>query len=555
MILKQITLSNFGPFAEGTAVDIEPDVTVITGPNDVGKTFALRAIEVLCSDQSIAAHEVNEDRIREFRGKWTTDKEICCKAVFETTGSDHSLRGLPRGTKPHSLVTVERVLTENGGQVREILSGSVRSNLEIPLRNAPAVVKLPPASEVRQELNLHELTEAESQLLRLGFGSGFTVAQHTSIDPRTRSFRITNAERHLNDKLAQIFPSTMSLRFRLIEIGSNPEHLGIGLIDQHGGFTMLGSRGAGVRKLLNVMGTLLRVNPAEGHTIVVYDEPETSLHSDAQHMLRRLLEGLAVHSGVQVIYTTHSSAMINTCRPHALRVLKRERRDEKAVSVFVKNPSRENYTLIRSSMGITPADSLLYAPVTVIVEGSTEVHCIPVVLEKLVNAGVIPRDQLENVLSMTHFLDGEGCSFEYMCRLAKSQNAKPIVFLDGDKATEIQKIHAKHPEIPVIDLPSKTEFEQIVPCRIYLQAVARLLEDTTGNVCEEAFQSWEERAQPRQSVLFSKRVEQWLRDEFDIGIRKPSAMREALINAEVTDVVTAPFVKLFDTMVKVAGTF
>ena len=85
--------------------------------------------------------------------------------------------------------------------------------------------------------------------------------------------------------------------------------------------------------------------------------------------------------------------------------------------------------------------------------------------EEALRDGVIAPETLETLLSQAHILDGEGSSFEYMCRLAKSQNAKPVVFLDGDKQADIVKINEKHPEVPVILLSSGIEFEQIVPRR------------------------------------------------------------------------------------------
>ena len=75
--------------------------------------------------------------------------------------------------------------------------------------------------------------------------------------------------------------------------------------------------------------------------------------------------------------------MVNTLRPQSIRILERKRVNEKAVSLFVNNASRENYTLVRSSLGVSPADSLLYAPITIIAEGSTEIQCLPLVLKKL----------------------------------------------------------------------------------------------------------------------------------------------------------------------------
>ena len=40
---------------------------------------------------------------------------------------------------------------------------------------------------------------------------------------------------------------------------------------------------------------------------------------------------------------------------------------------------------------------------------------------------------VDNILDQIHFLGGEGDSVEFFVCLAKSQNAKVVVFLDGEK--------------------------------------------------------------------------------------------------------------------------
>lgn len=554
MILKSIKPNHFGPFASGTTLHLEPDVTVITGPNDAGKSLALRAIEILCTQKTIDGHEVNRDRTGEFNGKWNDDSDIACVGHFEVTEAGSVKKGLPKNTKPGSIVAVRRRMNTAKGNIFEIQIGTSRTMVEAPFASPPQILKLPLATEVRQEINFGDMNEAEDYLVGLGFGAGFSLDQHKNLDQINRSFRVSEAEERLNAKLRQILPVTLPLSFKLLEVGAQPELLGIGLVDEHRGYAPLGSRGTGVRRLLNVMGALLRVNPDDGHTIILYDEPETSLHADAQHMLRRLLESVASLPTVQVVYTTHSPAMVNTLRPHSVRVLVRRRVKEKAVSEFVSNPSQQNYALVRSSLGVSPADSLLYAPITIIAEGSTEIQCLPIVMKKLFANDKDASATLESLLSQSHILDGEGSSFEYMCRLAKSQNAKPVVFLDGDKRKDIEKIKEMHPEVPVISLSSGIEFEQIVPRAKYIQAAANVLGEDSERVSEPAFLEWEQKAALRSSVMFSKRVERWLRDDFDKPLYKPLVMRKAIELTELGELQSEPFVQLFDAMRKLAGT-
>ncbi|MHB0960112.1 MAG: ATP-dependent nuclease [Pirellulaceae bacterium] len=552
MILRSIVPRHFGPFALGTTLQIDPEVTVLTGANDTGKSLALRAIEILCTDKPIESYEVNRYRTGEFSGKWEDDPEIVCTAVFETTEVGLKKKGLPRGTRPGATVTVTRRMATANGTITEIRDGNGLSNPQIQFNNPPTVLKLPLATEVGQEIKLDNLSEAESDFIRLGFGSAFSFEQHTSISPVDRSFRVREAETKLNMKLREVVPVAMPLEFVLLGVPEQPALLAVGLVDKYKGFAPLASRGAGVRRLLNVMGALLRLDPDDGHSIILYDEPETSLHADAQHMLRRLLESLGAHPNIQVVYTTHSPAMINTLRPHTIRVLERKRVKDKAVSEFVNTAFSENYCLVRSSLGISPSDSLLYAPITVIGEGPTEIRCLPFMLRKLTDSGIIDSGVVESLLCQTHMLDGQGSSCEYMCRLAKSQNAAPVVFLDGDKSLDVQQFNEKHPDVPVIVLPRGKEFEDLVPKATYIQAAADVLEDKTGNMTEAAFLQWERAASLRPSVMFSKRVERWLRDEFDKPLPKPLVMQKAIEMADVALIESKPFEQLIQAMQQVS---
>ena len=550
MILKSITPRHFGPFAADSVLYLDRDVTVLTGPNDVGKSLALRAIQILCTDAGASAHEIHRDRIGEFDGRWEDDSDVCCEADFELTEQTIAGGGLPKDWKPGATIHVRKRMTVRSrvAQVTEMRNGGQKQNPKFDLDRFPSVLVLPLESEIRETIDLGTMSEAETNFVRLGFGSKFSLEQHRALSEINRSFRIDEAVEKLNSRLKVIVPRTMNLRFKLLEVAGKPEVLGVGLVDEHSGYAPLGSRGAGVRRLLNVMGALLRLDPRTGHSIILYDEPETSLHSDAQHMLRRLLESLAAHPSTQVIYATHSPAMINTLRPNSVRVLERRRQSEKAVSCFVSDAFSGNYSLVRSSLGISPADSLLYSPITVVVEGPTEVRALPLILLKLAEAGIVDRSLLDVLLPQIHLLDGEGAKFEYMCRLAKSQRAQPVLFLDGDKSGELQKIREKHAEVPIILLPPGTEFEEVVPRSKYIDAAAELLDDNSGRICEAAFSAWEAGRKPRPTMMYSKRVERWLEDEFGRCLSKPRLMEKAIEITSPSEIVAAPFSELVMAM-------
>jgi len=539
-----------GPFAVPTRLRVDPEVTVLTGPNDTGKSLALRLVHLLCTKEAATERDINSDRIGEFDGPWKDDPEITCVAVFDLTESAIKNAGLTGNCEPGDELTVRVRLNQDGHplEVVNLKRGSKGTRPSLKIRRWPRILNLPLESSIKEVIDFSKMTEAEKAFVCLGFGKEFSLEQHKALKDVTRSFRIAKAETELNLRLHQLFPLNMAYKFSLREISAKSELLGVALVDGNQGHSPIESRGEGVQKLVGVMGSLMAIDASDGHTYVLFDEPESSLHADAQHALRFVLEELAKRPNIQVIYATHSPAMINTMRPSSIRVLKRERKNDKATTTFVNQAYAENFVTVRSSLGMTPSDSLLYAPVTVVVEGPTEVRCLPVLFQRLSEAGVDGFQAVELILPQTHLLDGCGSSYEYMCRLAKSQNAKPVVLLDGDKQNELGRLQQDHPEVPVVFLPSGEEFENVVPKAAYIAAAAAVLEDDSGKMTLENFEQWEASASLRPSVLFSKRVERWLRDEYDKPLYKPLVMEKAIHDSDANSINIEPFRRLVEHM-------
>lgn len=559
MLLKSVRPEHFGPFSSSRELELEEDVTVLTGPNDAGKSLTLRVIELACSEQAASEDEINRDRLGNYSGPWNGDPGVVCHVSFRVlTPSD---RSPPKSSHPHpgDVVCFKITLSSYG---REIVSVT-RGTESIAIQNyraptLPAVVVVREDSPIRNEIDFKKMSVAEDRLIRLGFGSQWSVDHYKSLNPLNRSSLVSQAEERLNERMKALLPTALPLRFRFFEVSGNPDLLGVTLVDEHRGHTPLGSRGTGVRRLLNLMGILLPIESATRPTIVLFDEPETSLHADAQHMMRRLLESLASNPKLQVIYTTHSPAMINTMRPRSIRVLKRERVEDRATTTFLNRPYSGNYSLVRSSLGVTPGDSLLYAPITLVIEGATEILCLPLAMRKLAGAGLlgpVSADELDVIFSQAHILDGEGSSFPKMCRLAKSQNAEVAVFVDGDKRGEAQAVKDEFPDAPVVALDAGMEFEDLVPPEVYIAKAAVEVEAPEESDLA-AFREWEraeeEAGRLRQSVVFSKRVERWLSQLTDKPFHKPTVMRKVLEEVDPGLINAEPFTELAAGMKRIA---
>jgi predicted ATP-dependent endonuclease of OLD family len=283
--------------------------------------------------------------------------------------------------------------------------------------------------------------------------------------------------------------------------------------------------------MITLMAELLTKSCDVHHRVVLVDEPENSLHPDAQHLLREFLFALTATKRTQVIYATHSPSMINPLRPEQLRLLRRVLVQGKPTSSCSRQPTDSNFLELRTSLGISAADSLLFAPVTVVIEGDTEFKCLAFLIKKLSDSK-IPGFEDAARLSLSHFLDGMGDNYEYLCRLAKSQGTRVVLLLDGDKRKVVEQLKLKqtHPDVPVILLPDRDEFESLVPLDTYLDALAEAVGQNGKR--KELRQQWEEwlaADKTRSRMVLSKRIWHWVEEKFeDCRATKPSVMRRAV---------------------------
>ncbi len=211
-------------------------------------------------------------------------------------------------------------------------------------------------------------------------------------------------------------PVPSSLRFHFMPIEGNRKMISVLLQDRHEAITPFGMRGAGVKKMITLLAELLTSHADAHHRILLLDEPENSLHADAQHLLREFLFNLTVTGRTQVVYATHSPCMINPMRPEQVRLLRRSTLNGKPVSVILPQATDSNFLALRTSLGISASDSLLYAPVTVVIEGDTEFKCLAPIIRTFLEATRLKTFCVGQwqLLSLSHFLDGMGDNYEFL---------------------------------------------------------------------------------------------------------------------------------------------
>ena len=518
MKIKSITINNFGPFYGEHKLELDSCVTVLTGPNDSGKSILLDALACTVSQQSTAERRVNITRAGEVSGSRLADQNLSTELVFEISAECIAAKVVQEHFKPGDLVTAKRPLGSNSPFT---IRGVERNGKPVGISGHFAPnwnIRRLPGEAFRQIIPLKSANAVERAFLEIGLGPKFADLQEQL--PSRWPETLRKAEEALTDAIQRVLPSAMAMKVRLTD--GAPQNAGavrISLVDTVDELIGTEDRGAGIGRMLAFVGPLvLALREQKAPLLILIDEPENSLHADLQHRLRGLLEEVGNQPMCQVIYATHSPSMINNMRPEAIRLLSRGKIGEFPTSKIKNDPFSKNFATVRSALGITPADSLLFAPVTVVVEGKTEAYCLPRILQKLKHDSIEGFGDVNKILDQIHFLDGEGDSVELLVRMAKSQNAKVVVFLDEEKRQKKgeEKLASDHPEVRVIKLDSGKDIEQIVPREIYFQAVAQCGADDDESganraVTQDGFDMWlaSQKQQVRENV-FGRQVQDWL---------------------------------------------
>ena len=540
VILNKLTIRGFRGFYEDQTLEIEPDVTVLTGANDAGKSTVLDVLRWIDENLEFGEDDVNFDFDEKSVTPWKQNKEIGAHATYTSLSDNNYLRqGVVSGWKVEfvcRLMTKEMIVSK----ITDVDGKNIRPNKRDLVRR-PRMVDLAKQKDIGTEISKESVNPSTNKLLELAFNDNYweTVG---SLSPKNQKMRRAAANLQLNSRLRDVKPDSLPIEFDIDFVSHSPLVFSVGLLDKLGGRAWLPQRGAGYQKLVKLMFTLLTVDPTSDNVVLIYDEPETSLHADAQHSFRRVLEGIADQPNFQVIYATHSPAMINASRPNRIRLFTRVRKDGIAMIRINNKPyTDENFQMIRSSLGLSPADSLLYAPISVIVEGATETLGLNRLFRRLMKD---PKNdlhqELHRLVGLVHFLGAEGSSFVRWAKMAKSQpGVKPIVFVDGDQISRAKQVTDVYCDIPVISFEKTKEIEDIVPREVYFEALS-LYAASNNAKCSvtlslDEFTKWKADQSFQPSELFSKRVCKWYKEVCNYGLEKAEVMDKAIEIVDLDD--------------------
>ena len=538
--------------SHNTRIQIEPEVTVITGANDVGKSLMLRILEAVFTKKALP--EADQSTALVVHGGAEKGEPACWFCVTPEAG-DRQQGILTGDFEPGDELVF---YAPNRANFAAQWKMCYRSSTEIKPKNTPSIQKPPQVlllaegPEIAGIIDLDRLNPAEQKLAALAFGKDYSRQQHLSLsDASSRIARLKRAEGALNARIGRLLPESMNLALSLAEVPQRPSQIALTVNDPLNTFIGFGQRGAGVRRFITLLAHLAAVDP-DVPTLILVDEPETSLHADAQHRLRHLLEELAKRPGIQTIYATHSPSMINNMRPTSIRLIKRGATNGAGHTSIVENKAfGENFRGVRASLGLTPVDSLLYATVTIVVEGETERTSLSDLLLWLAERGIPGFQDVNALLEECHLLDGNGGQFKQMCKLATSQCGVVLGLVDGDKAGDRAKKEAESLGVQVVRLPRGLDIEGIFPELDYLNAVMEWLAASDSSVAEKAtyaeYQKYLAQHPELKNAPLAGRVCSWVQATMERHVSKPEVFRLALRNAKIEDAVGS---RVVDTMKK-----
>jgi bifunctional DNA-binding transcriptional regulator/antitoxin component of YhaV-PrlF toxin-antitoxin module len=210
-------------------------------------------------------------------------------------------------------------------------------------------------------------------------------------------------------------------------------------------------------------------------------------------------------------------------------------KEDHVTTEIVNRPIDNSYAQVRTTLGISPSDSLQFAPIAVIVEGATDVIGLTILLEKLHKWNTPGFEDVMLALPLCCFVDAGGDGYAKMVRFCIAQGSQVVVFLDGDKNV-LQSIKDEFEcrNVALVQPDNKQEIEQLIDHTIYFDALHQLLSEDevkpTGDIDLSEFEKWL-KSQPVkfQNMTFSRQVGRWL-DDIAPGFKfiKPRVFKRAV---------------------------
>lgn len=484
MKITTVQIQRYRAFDKRTEIPIS-GMTVVTGPNNLGKSTVLSALELFFSvisprvDRRVlrgSQYSYEKDYPKRYQGKsgrrWPTEIRV----TMELDNADiSSIRELANESPNEILhARVEFAWNERNNAFRpsiyfEDTSSNLADAIKEWLKNQVRYVYIP-ATRNLQDFGRGAFTELISGALSRVSRSKQRLLAIEKLFDDVKS-EIAAVEKELVEELRQYLPSVKRMTFavddwsleRLVSVSD------VAIDD--GANTLLQQKGDGFKSLFAISLLQYIAKQRYGKNLIFgIEEPEAHLHSSAIYEIKSTLRILATK--FQVILTTHSPILIQ--------------RDDIPANVIVESregsdfasTTRAAHTLseIRRSLGIRAHENMTTAEVVIVVEGASEESALPSIIGR-VNTNLLEAfsSGRARVLSA-----GGADNIPSVVRALARDAATCLVFVDSDKkgsevADKISTSGLLQPadifRVPVREHCIETEFEDIFDPSIYLDDI------------------------------------------------------------------------------------
>lgn len=509
MHLQSVSIEGYRSFKECVKLDLDPQVTVILGANDHGKTNLLEALEHINADSPFDSDsDTNWDvedsaagtspiirykfTLSEEERKTLLDIENAARSGHivneedpdtETDGDDNEVaeeEEVEDSLPPAKFKSIPRTVTlERCGELKahwlesdDLTAAAVK---HLSKEMVPRIELIPPQDKIPDSVTAEQFGTDEYEFMRgifyyAGISSDEAESLFQQTDQTTRRLEI--ASETLNVTLRESWKQGSNLQF-LLQHDSAEQCIQLRIKDpavtaRH---VRASRRSSGFTQFF-AMKTILHARQQENHAnsfIWLFDEPGLHLHPSGQHDLLQVLEALSQTS--QIVYATHSVFMINRNFPARHRMVSKT---ESGTRIDAK-PHSGKWGAVLSGLGLTLTNPLLFANHVLLTEGDSDPTFILSIMQRLIQEGKLDID----LNSFAAFSTGDSKHAEVLIRLLREADSTPHVALlfDGDeggktRAKKLSKtLDAFDIQCKVLQHQTEIEDHLIAPS-LYVSAVA-----------------------------------------------------------------------------------
>jgi predicted ATPase len=504
MRLSSVEILGYRSFSQRTVLHLDPNVTIVIGANDHGKTNLLDALTHLNKDSKFdKERDLNWDYVEEpdeypslnFTFALDEDdraevlrvaQEKLAELAKSTPPAVALLSAQPApDSAPEDALSLEKIPNSiscsKKGLTKPLtftkLAGLPEGTATKFMSTATPRVELIRAHDtVPDSVSTAELHADTHEFMRgIFYYAGLATEEFEKLFSQTDStmMRLEKAEQQLNKTLRTNWTQGSDLEFRLVH-ESKTDRIVLRIKDPavSGRLVRASQRSSGFTHfftLKTILNARQQEHPANSY-IFLFDEPGIYLHPAGQHDLLQVLDTIGKNN--QVVYSTHSLFMLNKTFPTRHRLVVKSADGTELDG----KPCAGRWGAAIDALGLSLAGTILFAQHILLVEGDTDPIYVQAVLQKLVALGHANLDL--NAFSAVGTESSKNT--DALIRILSESALSPhlAVLVDGDDGGK-GRLKALQGILKLKDIPGKqlldgTTIEDYLPLsgELYVRAVA-----------------------------------------------------------------------------------